>query len=147
MVKNLLYFVFQAEDGIRGRTVTGVQTCALPISSDGEEYAAVQGEEPGPIHRKRSGWQPKNSRAKRTEPRGSCKPKCSAQSLRRLPILRTPHSGEHALNSRAYRARSNDGSGERLTTRSHGWRFAEGGLGKRQVHRLSHRPRRRRSPS
>src|SRR5207248_6794395 len=27
------YFFFQAEDGIRGRTVTGVQTCALPISA------------------------------------------------------------------------------------------------------------------
>src|SRR5699024_11436065 len=25
------YFFFQAEDGIRGRNVTGVQTCALPI--------------------------------------------------------------------------------------------------------------------
>src|SRR5699024_11857135 len=25
-------FFFQAEDGIRGRNVTGVQTCALPIS-------------------------------------------------------------------------------------------------------------------
>src|SRR5437867_995575 len=27
----LFYFFFQAEDGIRDRTVTGVQTCALPI--------------------------------------------------------------------------------------------------------------------
>src|SRR6266478_3659169 len=27
-----LFFFFQAEDGIRGLTVTGVQTCALPIS-------------------------------------------------------------------------------------------------------------------
>src|SRR5438094_2799793 len=27
-------FFFQAEDGIRYRTVTGVQTCALPISAD-----------------------------------------------------------------------------------------------------------------
>src|SRR5689334_3916534 len=27
-------FFFQAEDGIRGGTVTGVQTCALPISAD-----------------------------------------------------------------------------------------------------------------
>src|SRR5688572_33291937 len=27
----LLFFFFQAEDGIRGLTVTGVQTCALPI--------------------------------------------------------------------------------------------------------------------
>src|SRR5207248_7140642 len=27
------FFFFQAEDGIRDRTVTGVQTCALPISN------------------------------------------------------------------------------------------------------------------
>src|SRR5699024_11359175 len=27
------FFFFQAEDGIRDRNVTGVQTCALPISS------------------------------------------------------------------------------------------------------------------
>src|SRR5207248_6340801 len=27
------FFFFQAEDGIRDRTVTGVQTCALPIST------------------------------------------------------------------------------------------------------------------
>ena len=27
------FFFFQAEDGIRGRLVTGVQTCALPISA------------------------------------------------------------------------------------------------------------------
>src|SRR2546430_9569894 len=29
------YFFFQAEDGIRDLTVTGVQTCALPISGVG----------------------------------------------------------------------------------------------------------------
>mgnify|MGYP006982498723 CR=1 FL=1 len=28
----LMIFFFQAEDGIRDRLVTGVQTCALPIS-------------------------------------------------------------------------------------------------------------------
>src|SRR5688572_32484519 len=28
----LFFFFFQAEDGIRDLTVTGVQTCALPIS-------------------------------------------------------------------------------------------------------------------
>src|SRR5256886_8662517 len=28
----MAYFFFQAEDGIRDLTVTGVQTCALPIS-------------------------------------------------------------------------------------------------------------------
>src|SRR5437867_8093325 len=29
----VLFFFFQAEDGIRDRTVTGVQTCALQISA------------------------------------------------------------------------------------------------------------------
>src|SRR5699024_12040657 len=29
----ICFFFFQAEDGIRDRNVTGVQTCALPISS------------------------------------------------------------------------------------------------------------------
>src|SRR5699024_11307948 len=31
-----LVFFFQAEDGIRGRNVTGVQTCALPICENTE---------------------------------------------------------------------------------------------------------------
>src|SRR5699024_11723212 len=31
-----VFFFFQAEDGIRDRNVTGVQTCALPISVYGE---------------------------------------------------------------------------------------------------------------
>src|SRR5271169_7077310 len=31
MVSELPFFFFQAEDGIRYATVTGVQTCALPI--------------------------------------------------------------------------------------------------------------------
>src|SRR5256886_2998402 len=30
-------FFFQAEDGIRDLTVTGVQTCALPISAQGSK--------------------------------------------------------------------------------------------------------------
>src|SRR5205085_6626885 len=37
------FFFFQAEDGIRDLTVTGVQTCALPILS---ERALVFEEEP-----------------------------------------------------------------------------------------------------
>src|SRR2546430_14311373 len=32
MLHTLFFFFFQAEDGIRDLTVTGVQTCALPIS-------------------------------------------------------------------------------------------------------------------
>src|SRR2546430_17461745 len=31
----IFFFFFQAEDGIRDLTVTGVQTCALPISRTG----------------------------------------------------------------------------------------------------------------
>src|SRR2546429_2435059 len=31
----MLFFFFQAEDGIRDVAVTGVQTCALPILNDG----------------------------------------------------------------------------------------------------------------
>src|SRR5256885_12347651 len=32
------FFFFQAEDGIRDYKVTGVQTCALPISHGGRDY-------------------------------------------------------------------------------------------------------------
>src|ERR1017187_5852393 len=32
-IKYYIFFFFQAEDGIRDTSVTGVQTCALPISS------------------------------------------------------------------------------------------------------------------
>src|SRR5205823_6817057 len=32
-IVSLSFFFFQAEDGIRDKLVTGVQTCALPISS------------------------------------------------------------------------------------------------------------------
>src|SRR6266705_1660448 len=31
--RGFVLFFFQADDGIRARTVTGVQTCALPISA------------------------------------------------------------------------------------------------------------------
>src|SRR2546422_6443586 len=34
-----IFFFFQAEDGIRDVAVTGVQTCALPISKGGESIA------------------------------------------------------------------------------------------------------------
>src|SRR5438094_4051922 len=43
----LFFFFFLAEDGIRDRTVTGVQTCALPICVGGEEVdrlALAEGE-------------------------------------------------------------------------------------------------------
>src|SRR5699024_11679629 len=36
-----LFFFFQAEDGIRDRNVTGVQTCALPIFPAVQQNMAV----------------------------------------------------------------------------------------------------------
>src|SRR2546430_8529152 len=41
-----VFFFFQAEDGIRDLTVTGVQTCALPIS-----HAALERRVPGAVPR------------------------------------------------------------------------------------------------
>src|SRR5689334_13155445 len=36
--RNIVHFFFQAADGIRDGTVTGVQTCALPICSSSSAY-------------------------------------------------------------------------------------------------------------
>src|SRR6266851_8909917 len=38
------FFFFQAEDGIRDRDVTGVQTCALPILPPGFPPTEIEGE-------------------------------------------------------------------------------------------------------
>src|SRR2546430_10990394 len=42
-----VFFFFQAEDGIRDLTVTGVQTCALPISVSCDEARLLIGADPG----------------------------------------------------------------------------------------------------
>src|SRR5438270_13752776 len=41
-----VFFFFQAEDGIRDLTVTGVQTCALPISCAGSGSGDPQRKRP-----------------------------------------------------------------------------------------------------
>src|SRR5690625_7561622 len=41
MLRRCVLFFFQAEDGIRDGHVTGVQTCALPISSTPSARSAV----------------------------------------------------------------------------------------------------------
>src|SRR2546430_11455708 len=38
----VFFFFFQAEDGIRDLTVTGVQTCALPISASRNALACAK---------------------------------------------------------------------------------------------------------
>src|SRR5687767_15379425 len=48
----MMHFFFQAEDGIRAKLVTGVQTCALPISGRAGVRAPQEG-------RRREGHQPR----------------------------------------------------------------------------------------
>src|SRR5256885_6189273 len=43
----IFFFFFQAEDGIRDYKVTGVQTCALPISSPAPPRASLRPRSPG----------------------------------------------------------------------------------------------------
>src|SRR5207237_8951751 len=49
-----LFFFFQAEDGIRDSSVTGVQTCALPISKPDLEFLRRKNSKPGFVARLRS---------------------------------------------------------------------------------------------
>src|SRR5258708_10447485 len=49
--KFLFFFFFQAEDGIRDDLVTGVQTCALPISSLARGYARGEAVDTAPTAR------------------------------------------------------------------------------------------------
>src|SRR6478609_6703798 len=44
----VFFFFFQAEDGIRDKLVTGVQTCALPISDAEAEVVEVEQSEAAP---------------------------------------------------------------------------------------------------
>src|SRR5690606_40577339 len=50
LFSSLFFFFFQAEDGIRDFHVTGVQTCALPISSQAPEGVVRDAGAPGFLH-------------------------------------------------------------------------------------------------
>src|SRR2546425_4591689 len=73
------FFFFQAEDGIRDKLVTGVQTCALPIWADAGREPVDAREEPGGVReldqefrraaQLRVGWQ----RQRRGIGRASCR--------------------------------------------------------------------------
>src|SRR5207245_4223338 len=61
--RHSFFFFFQAEDGIRDATVTGVQTCALPISTV-EQHAAESREVGGRReHPRVAGDTPEQARA------------------------------------------------------------------------------------
>src|SRR3989475_1439584 len=50
-VRGSFFFFFQAEDGIRDLTVTGVQTCALPIYVAARGFFIERGAEFAPIEK------------------------------------------------------------------------------------------------
>src|SRR5205823_8176298 len=96
-----VFFFFQAEDGIRDKLVTGVQTCALPISADDSEQrprpartayhepivAAVQ--EDTDLLRLSAvecaaveGWSPRAGGQPHRHP-----PACEALDLREIPLV------------------------------------------------------------
>src|SRR2546430_16011990 len=88
----LFFFFFQAEDGIRDLTVTGVQTCALPISGANEgpcqapaSAAAIRASSPG----QRSAFEP--VRRTRAEAGSRVARLQDRLSERRRPV-REPHS-------------------------------------------------------
>src|SRR2546429_4346060 len=63
----VFFFFFQAEDGIRDVAVTGVQTCALPISSSGRRLPEF-----------RTDWYPSSARAATQMPNRRACPRSSA---------------------------------------------------------------------
>src|SRR2546425_12730088 len=82
------FFFFQAEDGIRDKLVTGVQTCALPISRQGHAGAFPVGDaRPRRSSRRRAsptGYAPAWPwRAIRPSAQRSAPPRGSARAIRR----------------------------------------------------------------
>src|SRR5207249_7885189 len=70
---HLLFFFFQAEDGIRDRNVTGVQTCALPISRRFTAEARRTPTAPAPLSSSSSGRRTRSPASGREIGRASCR--------------------------------------------------------------------------
>src|SRR2546422_4306491 len=101
------FFFFQAEDGIRDVAVTGVQTCALPISCGAQ--VSTRGARSGPVDRAHERL--------RNVPRGTSPPlsqvgrpvpECSTWNIPASPLSDVPpqeRSGWAGLEDRENRAR------------------------------------------
>src|SRR5699024_11476497 len=100
-----LFFFFQAEDGIRARNVTGVQTCALPISEHlvvgGTDRGAGRGVGRAPVPGDGGAASPRTARRRIScrgrSPRGGARGRggalrpAGAAGLRRPLRARPPH--------------------------------------------------------
>src|SRR2546426_8370460 len=72
------FFFFQAEDGIRDYKVTGVQTCALPISSERSlhhEREAERGPQAAAVRRRQDEAKGRGGRGNRCQPRDVAPPR------------------------------------------------------------------------
>src|SRR5207249_5184160 len=106
-------FVFQAEDGIRDRNVTGVQTCALPIWGGtvyhrGDEEQAKLLEAPATlriIHARGVAWRTSNAPGPRSEERRVGKECRSGRTREQLKEISGRKSVARSITMRAYRGR------------------------------------------
>src|SRR2546422_2507026 len=102
------FFFFQAEDGIRDVAVTGVQTCALPISRRSPARAALRGRTPGARARPgatRASSSPSDRAPDRARaPRAASLPSPRRRRAGALPPLPSGRSEEHTseLQSRLH---------------------------------------------
>src|SRR5438552_5774745 len=83
------FFFFQAEDGIRDDLVTGVQTCALPISSPRPSRGATRAATGRPRRRTKRRRRPRPS----PRPTTTSSPSCSAAAA----ASRRPRSEERRV--------------------------------------------------
>src|SRR5215510_13686230 len=104
------FFFFQAEDGIRDGHVTGVQTCALPIS-------------PGTLAAAESGPAPPDQRA---VPAQDCGRSHQGQGARRK--LAAECSQDHAIGCPPARPSSGASQDEQLLTEDEEFEIAIGSL-------------------
>src|SRR6266511_4709532 len=109
MLSCFFFFFFQAEDGIRDFHVTGVQTCALPISADGEpdRRADCRAQEPPSGQDRPATWRDHpccRDHAGRNHCGGACgcllshasRAACSeTTTVVVIPVWASPHSSAH----------------------------------------------------
>src|SRR5262249_59762941 len=102
----VFFFFFQAEDGIRDWSVTGVQTCALPISDAAGRVVQPNGPGVSPSRRR-----PAASAARRSAARSGTAAGCARSAARRIQIGRA-----------SWRERGESGGGGGVVKKGNGWR-------------------------
>src|SRR3954447_16898194 len=95
-MRSVSIFFFQAEDGIRDATVTGVQTCALPISP---APAPAFVRDASARRRRRPSFCPGDARACRSRDDRALYPRIRSPQSRVVLPSASPRAQENNLNS------------------------------------------------